>query len=68
MVTVNGEVLLVIEATAKAKGINKGRLIEKIDELEKQRIIRPTVGGRLSRGAPPGKRDGPRGLHRAGEW
>lgn len=33
----------VIEATAKAKGIITGRLIEKIDELEKQRIIRPTV-------------------------
>jgi hypothetical protein len=33
----------VVEATAKAKGITKGHLIEKIDKLEAERIIRPTV-------------------------
>lgn len=33
----------VIEATAKEKGITKGLLITKIDELEKQGFIRPHV-------------------------
>jgi hypothetical protein len=33
----------VVEATAKEKGITNGRLIEKIDKLEEDRIIRPTV-------------------------
>lgn len=33
----------VIEATAKAKGITTGPLIAKIDQLDAQRIIRPTV-------------------------
>jgi hypothetical protein len=32
-----------IEATAKDKGITKGTLLVKIDELEKQQLIRPSV-------------------------
>jgi hypothetical protein len=33
----------VVEATAKEKGVTKGRLIDKIEKLEEERIIRPTV-------------------------